>query len=55
MPGPDANKRAANLRLDIAANAYAPLTETKGTFAIIPGKPYESNALKEYHQTTHPI
>lgn len=44
--GPDANKRAANLRLDIAENAYAPLTETKGAFAIIPGKPEESELYK---------
>jgi Protein of unknown function (DUF1553)/Protein of unknown function (DUF1549)/Planctomycete cytochrome C len=44
--GPDANKRAANLRLDIAENAYAPLTETKGAFAIIPGKPWESELYK---------
>ncbi len=44
--GPDANKRAANLRLDIAANAYAPLTETKGAFAIVAGKPNESELYK---------
>ncbi len=44
--GPDANKRAANLRLDFAANAYAPLTETKGAFAIIPGNPEESELVK---------
>ena len=40
--GPDANKRKASLRLDIADSAYAPLKETKGAFAIIPGKPDES-------------
>ena len=40
--GPDANKRKAFLRLDIADSAYAPLKETKGAFAIIPGKPEES-------------
>lgn len=44
--GPDANKRAANLRLDIAEHAFAPLTETKGAFAIVPGKPEESELYK---------
>jgi Protein of unknown function (DUF1553)/Protein of unknown function (DUF1549)/Planctomycete cytochrome C len=44
--GPDANKRAANLRLDIADNAYAPLTETKGAFALVPGKPEQSELYK---------
>ena len=44
--GPDANKREASLRLDIAENAFAPLTETKGAFAIIPGKPEESELYK---------
>lgn len=40
--GPDASKRKASLRLDIADSAYAPLKETKGGFAIIPGKPEAS-------------
>ncbi len=44
--GPDANKRAANLRLDIAEHAFAPLTETKGAFAIVAGKPEESELYK---------
>lgn len=44
--GPDGNKRKAGLRLDIADAAYAPLTETKGAFAIIPGKPEESELYK---------
>ncbi len=44
--GPDANKREAHLRLDIADSAYAPLLETKGAFAIIPGKPEESELYK---------
>lgn len=44
--GPDANKRKAHLRLDIADSAYASLTETKGAFAIIPGKPEESELYK---------
>lgn len=49
--GPDAAKRAANLRLDIADSAYAPLTETKGAFAIIPGKPEESELYKRINST----
>lgn len=40
--GPDPAKRKASLRLDIADSAYAPLKETKGAFAIIPGKPEAS-------------
>ncbi|WP_153801013.1 PSD1 and planctomycete cytochrome C domain-containing protein [Foetidibacter luteolus] len=44
--GPDANKREAKLRLDIADSAYAPLKETKGGFAIVPGKPEESELFK---------
>ncbi|MFT3932305.1 MAG: PSD1 and planctomycete cytochrome C domain-containing protein [Chitinophagaceae bacterium] len=44
--GPDANKREAGLRLDIADSAYAPLKETKGGFAIVPGKPEESELYK---------
>jgi hypothetical protein len=37
--GPDASHRQANLRLDIADSAYAPLKETRGAFALVPGKP----------------
>ncbi len=44
--GPDANKRKAGLRLDIQDSAYAPLKETKGAFAIIPGKPELSELVK---------
>lgn len=44
--GPDINKREAHLRLDIADSAYASLTETKGAFAIVPGKPDESELYK---------
>lgn len=44
--GPDANKRKAELRLDIADSAYAPLKETKGAFALVPGKPEESEVFK---------
>ncbi len=44
--GPDANKRQAHLRLDVAEAAYAPLTETKGAYAIVPGKPEQSELYK---------
>lgn len=49
--GPDANKRAANLRLDNPESAYAPLKETKGAFAIVPGKPDESEVYKRITST----
>jgi hypothetical protein len=48
--GPDAKHREAGLRLDIAEAAYAPLTESQG-FAIVPGKPEESLALKRIDST----
>ncbi|MCB0687269.1 MAG: DUF1553 domain-containing protein [Saprospiraceae bacterium] len=35
--GPDAKKREANLRLDVAESAYAELTDHPGTYAIVPG------------------
>jgi len=44
--GPDANHRQAHLRLDIADSAYAPLQEPKGIFAIVPGKPEQSELIK---------
>lgn len=44
--GPDANKREAGLRLDIADSAYAPLRETKGAFAIVRGNPQLSELMK---------
>ena len=43
---PDVNKRQGQFRLDIADSAFAPLKETKGKFAIIPGKPEESELYK---------
>jgi hypothetical protein len=44
--GPDKNQLKAGLRLDIAENAYAPLKETKGSFAIVPFKPESSELIK---------
>lgn len=44
--GPDEKKREAGLRLDIPDSAFAPLKETKGAFALVPGKPEESELYK---------
>ena len=44
--GPDATHREAYLRLDLQDSAYAPLKTTKGAFALIPGKPEESELYK---------
>src|SRR5690606_21513753 len=49
--GPDANKRAAGLRLDEEAAAFAPLQETKGAFAIVKGKPEESELYRRIIST----
>src|SRR5258705_7595778 len=49
--GPDTNKRQAGLRLDIADSALAPLKETKGAYAIVPGKPEESELYKRISST----
>ncbi len=40
--GPDAAKREADLRLDLAESAYAELASVPGTYAIVPGKPGSS-------------
>lgn len=37
--GPDANKRKAGLRLDMAESAYAVLKEDPGKHALVPGHP----------------
>jgi Protein of unknown function (DUF1553)/Protein of unknown function (DUF1549)/Planctomycete cytochrome C len=44
--GPDKNKRKAEFRLDIEEHAFAPLKETKGAYAIVRGKPEESELYK---------
>lgn len=49
--GPDVSKQKAGLRLDYAKFAYAPLTEMKGAFAIVPGKPEESELYKRIAST----
>ncbi|MEX0314273.1 MAG: c-type cytochrome domain-containing protein, partial [Allomuricauda sp.] len=40
--GPDANKREADLRLDTKEGAYAALKDHANKFAIVSGKPEES-------------
>ena len=40
--GPDANKRKAGLRLDIAESAYQALKEHPSSHALVPGKPESS-------------
>ncbi|MBC6365962.1 PSD1 and planctomycete cytochrome C domain-containing protein [Algoriphagus sp. AK58] len=47
--GPDANKREADLRLDTEEGAYAALKESPGKFALVSGKPLESEV---YHRIT---
>jgi hypothetical protein len=49
--GPDANKREAHLRLDKPESAFAPLTETKGAFALVKGKPEQSELYKRISST----
>jgi hypothetical protein len=49
--GPDVSKQEAGLRLDYAKFAYAPLKEMKGAFAIVPGKPEESELFKRISST----
>ncbi len=44
--GPDKNQLKAGLRLDNAESAYAPLKETTGAFAIVPGEPKASELIK---------
>lgn len=44
--GPDANKREAGLRLDIADSAYKALKETPDAHAIVPGKPNMSEVFR---------
>jgi hypothetical protein len=43
--GPDANKREAGLRLDIAEEAYKALQENPSAHALVPGKPQLSEVF----------
>ena len=49
--GPDVNKRQGQFRLDIADSAFAPLKETKGAFALVAGKPDQSELYKRVSST----
>ncbi len=49
--GPDVSKQEAGLRLDLPEAAFAALRETKGAFAIVPGKPEESEMYKRITST----
>ena len=49
--GPDPSHREAQLRLDIPDSAYAPLKETKGAFAIVPGNPDSSELYRRISST----
>ncbi|WP_375582399.1 PSD1 and planctomycete cytochrome C domain-containing protein [Cyclobacterium xiamenense] len=40
--GPDADARKAGLRLDIEEEAFKALAENPGSFALVPGKPHQS-------------
>lgn len=51
--GPDANKRKAGLRLDLEAAAFAELSETPGSYAIVPHRPFKS-ALFEHIMSKDP-
>ena len=44
--GPDVSKIKAGLRLDLPASAFAELEKNKGHFAIVPGKPDQSELIK---------
>ncbi len=49
--GPDVSKMEAGLRLDKPEFAFAPLRETKGAFAIVPGQPDSSELYKRISST----
>ncbi|CAL1516742.1 PSD1 and planctomycete cytochrome C domain-containing protein [Chitinophaga sp. MM2321] len=49
--GPDANKRQAGLRLDIAAEAYKALKEKPDAHALVPGKPHLSELFLRVSST----
>ncbi|MEM8896470.1 MAG: DUF1553 domain-containing protein [Bacteroidota bacterium] len=44
--GPDKEKRAAGLRLDVSEAAFQELTESVGKMAIVPKKPGQSEAVR---------
>ncbi len=44
--GPDVKKRQGGFRLDLPDSAFAPSKETKGAFALVPGKPEQSELFR---------
>jgi len=44
--GPDANKRKAGLRIDSEEDAYAELAENPGNYALVAGKPSDSELYR---------
>ncbi|MBS1525356.1 MAG: PSD1 domain-containing protein [Bacteroidetes bacterium] len=49
--GPDANKRQANLRLDIPESAYAALKDDPNEHALVPGDPGKSELFRRITTT----
>ena len=49
--GPDVSKLEAGLRLDLPEHAFRELGETKGAYALVPGKPNESELFKRISST----
>src|SRR5687768_9204906 len=49
--GPDVSKLEAGLRLDLPELAFRELKETKGAYALVPGKPGESELFKRISST----
>ncbi len=49
--GPDENAREADLRLDLAEDAFKALADSRDQFAIVPGNPHQSEL---YHRITNP-
>ena len=49
--GPDANKRQANLRLDIPENAFGALKDDPGKHALVPGDPGASEVYRRITTT----
>lgn len=49
--GPDANKRQAGLRLDLAESAYKALEENPAAHALVPGQPMQSEVFLRISST----
>ncbi|MEX2564558.1 MAG: PSD1 and planctomycete cytochrome C domain-containing protein, partial [Cyclobacteriaceae bacterium] len=49
--GPDGNKREAGLRLDLEEEAFQALAENPNAFALVPGKPHQSEVFKRINSS----